>query len=161
MNPPIILPWRPGMPPHITLEALIERLEARGISGGRSLADEFTSSGQGHLAEALRKARRALRSGDEQKIAGAALQCTALERQGNELGRQYELAQRRSKGGKASAAAKQPKWATKWQRWLKEEAKLLGRPGMTPEQARQTLRRAMTTAGVPRSSIWRFLHRVK
>ena len=45
--------------------------------------------------------------------------------QADELGRQYELAQRRLAGGKARGAAKQAKAAARWQPWLEEAAKLV------------------------------------
>jgi hypothetical protein len=85
----------------------------------------------------------------------AALQCVALERQGNELAHQYKLARQQQAGGKAGAAVKQTRAAARWQPWLARAAE-------TPEQAMSALRREMMKKEkVDERTVRRILRQVK
>jgi hypothetical protein len=135
---------------HVILKELVKRLEDEGVQlpkrGARSYweadaekAQDWRKkalAGEGHKAEALRQARAALASGDEARIAEAALFCPSLERTGEKLAQRN----RRRVGGKHRGedlrSAAEGKWAA-----LRKEYDALLAGGSSPAMARKKILR--------------------
>jgi hypothetical protein len=151
------------MNPRIALEVLLKRLEAEvgDISRGDSAAwvgtdeetrlNERAASGMGHIAQAVRMARAALKSGDEDRMVKAALHCKDLERTGRTIAAaraKAKSAEDGKRGGKLRAAKDKEAKAKWWKPYRAECSKLITKRGMSPNAALRTMMNRMKEAGV-------------
>jgi hypothetical protein len=143
----------------VILEKLIERLDVEVGDVGRKAFSTWVTDekdfapildrvarGQAHLVGALREARAALASGDQERIARAALLCQGIERTGRDVERR-RASRRRQDGGNRRGADQATTAAEFWRPWI-AKFRDLTRGGMGAPQARQRVADEMSTAGV-------------
>lgn len=129
------------------LELLVVRLETRvgelGSSdfgaweGEEGELNKVAASGRLHFAEAVALARKALRSGDDQQMADAALLCASLERTGNEV----EQRSRRKAGGRARGVAQNAASTSVWAPYVQQYQELIAKGIGAPTARRMVTKR--------------------
>jgi len=134
------------------LELLVERLQPRLEDRDASLlcaweaeAEEQNKAAAGgklHFAEAVETARKALRSGDQQKMKEAALLCASLERTGNEV----EQRSRKKLGGRARGASQSAAAQALWGPYVQQYETLLA-TGLDCSKARRSVTSKMAKDG--------------
>jgi hypothetical protein len=95
------------------IEPEVENIHPRDLAAARD-GEHLAKVGKLHLATAKFSAIEALASNDEARIAEAALQCPALEREGNKIAARGRMANLRQRGGKSRGAEQTARSAAEW-----------------------------------------------